>query len=140
MVPDRYIAGISAKSWWLPDPFFLKVFPVFPGRSAVPEPFYLFSGNSEDGVLQIPARLQQQVVQLFETNIKEKEQAAADSADVIRLQLLQLFILLDRNCVQRSRHVPSQKLLLLKKFPAVDRTAFPTGVCRKNTPLLYITP
>lgn len=103
--------------------------------------FTFFSGNSEDGVLQIPARLQPQVVQLFETIIKEKEQAAADSADVIRLQLLQLFILLERSCVQNSRHVPSQKLLLLKNFQQLIEQHFRTWRLPKEyAALLYITP
>ncbi|MFT3823069.1 MAG: helix-turn-helix transcriptional regulator [Chitinophagaceae bacterium] len=104
--------------------------------------FTFFSGNSEDGVVQLPVSLQQPVVKLFENMLQEKQQAAEGYTDLIRLLLLQVFTLVERGCAKDNKYKhPPQKLLLLKNFQQLIEQNYRTlKLPKEYATLLYITP
>lgn len=106
------------------------------------ERFPFFSGNSEDGVCQLPVTAHDETIRLFESMLEEINQGAAMSVDMIRLKLIELFILVDRNCSgAQRRNVPQQKLVLLRNFKQlIDKQFRRIKLPKEYAELLYITP
>ena len=117
-------------------------FKTFLQNPAYLEQFSFFGGSSSKGVCQLPADVQQQAAFLLEAIIKEAEAGVEFSMDVVRLRLLELFILVERSCVrQGKKKAPQQKLLLLKHFQRLIEQNFRSlRLPKAYAELLYITP
>ncbi len=104
--------------------------------------FHFFSGNTEDGVCQLPAAVHQQVVNLFESMLLEVKESKEQNLDMIRLRLLELFITVDRSCTRKKgKNIPPQKLLLLKSYQQLIDKHFRTiKLPKEYAELLYVTP
>lgn len=80
----------------------------YPGR------FSFFNGLSKDGVRQLPVAVQQQAIMLFEDLLKEAASKEDAHLDMIRIRLIEFFILTERNTVpggQKKNTVQKPKLL-----------------------------
>lgn len=106
------------------------------------ERFPFFSGNSRDGVCQLPPAVQEPIRGLFESMLVEVKEVKEQNLDMIRLKLLELFIAVERSCVARKdRAVPSQKLTLLRSFQQlIDRHFRTIKLPKEYAELLYVTP
>lgn len=106
------------------------------------ERFHFFSGNSEDGVCQLPISVQEQVVPLFESMLHEVKEGKEQNLDMIRLRLLELFITVDRSCTAKNgKNIPQQKLLLLRSYQQlIDKHFRSMKLPKEYAELLYITP
>ena len=106
------------------------------------ERFYFFQGNAEDGICQVPAPMQSPVTNLFEAMLTEMEAGKEQNLDMIRLKLLELFIMVDRNCTsKKGKNVPQQKLMLLRHFQHLIDQHFRTiKLPKEYADLLYVTP
>ena len=111
-------------------------------RSDYLEQFSFFSGNIEDQVVNIPDDLLEKVKGLFEQIIQESEQSNNLSADMVRLLLLQIFIVLGRtNFSKQPSEVFSYNYTLLKNFQKlIDQNFRTLRMPKEYAALLYITP
>jgi AraC-like DNA-binding protein len=106
------------------------------------ERFSFFSGVSEEGVCQLPIEVQANVIKLFE-NIKTfSENSRSGDSDMIRLLLLQLFILIENSCTRTAnKPAPQQKLTILRAFRRlIDNHYRSIRLPNEYAGLLYITP
>jgi AraC-like DNA-binding protein len=106
------------------------------------ERFHFFSGSSEDGVCQLPADIHSNVMHLFEVMLQEEANQQEASLEMIRLQLLNLFIVVERSCASaRKKKLPHQKYLLLRNFQQlIDQYYRTIKLPKEYADLLYITP
>jgi AraC-like DNA-binding protein len=106
------------------------------------ERFQFFSGSSEDGVCQLPPAIHHDIIQLFEAMLHEANNKLDSSLDMIRLQLLSLFILVERSCSsERKKKIPQQKYLLIRNFQLlIDQYYRTIKLPKEYADLLYITP
>lgn len=106
------------------------------------EQFPFFKGNTEDGVCQVPVAEQARFVQLFESLLEEVGGKKEHHLDLIRLRLLELFIITDRYCAHKKiRNKPPQKYTLLRHFQQLIDTHFRTiRLPKEYAELLYVTP
>ncbi len=106
------------------------------------ERFHFFRGHSADGVCQLPVDTQGYVMSLFEKMIREVREAKEQSLDLIRLTLLELFIMVERHCSGKiTRNIPPQKLTLLRSFQnIIDRHYRTLKLPKEYADLLYVTP
>jgi AraC family transcriptional regulator, transcriptional activator of pobA len=104
--------------------------------------FPFFSGNSQDGVCQLPVSVHGEVVNLFEDMLKEIRQRSDTSIDMIRLKLLELFVVTERNCAgKRPKKMAPQKATTLRSFQQLIDQHFRTiRLPKEYADLLYITP
>jgi len=104
--------------------------------------FSFFSGYSEANVQQVPPAIQTEVLHIFEALLKEVSGKQQQYMDAICLQLLQLFILLERNTsAKKAKPVPQQKFTLLKSFQQlIDRHYRDIKLPKEYAELLYVTP
>lgn len=104
------------------------------------ERFFFFKG--EAGVCQLPVKEHEQVIHLFESMLSELEEGKELGLDMIRLQLLALFITVERSCKSReSKNIPAQKRTLLRNFQQLIDVYFRTiKLPKEYADLLYITP
>jgi AraC-like DNA-binding protein len=104
--------------------------------------FSFFNGNSKDGVRQLPARIQSQAARLFDVMLEEMNVRTSQYLDVLRLKLLELFILVERNSnVAKTKAAPQQKLLLLRNFEQLINEHYrDIKLPKEYAALLYITP
>lgn len=104
--------------------------------------FPFFSGNSRDGVCQLPAAVQDTITSLFESMLEEAKEVRVPNLDMVRLKLLELFITIDRNCFsKKERSIPPQKLTLLRSFQQlIDRHFRTMKLPKEYAGLLYVTP
>src|ERR1700738_2816399 len=78
------------------------------------ERFTFFSGISEEGVCQLPVEIHGNIIKLFVAMMALPASSRENNFDMIRLLLLQLFILVDNSCTSNSnKSVPQQKQILL---------------------------
>jgi AraC family transcriptional regulator, transcriptional activator of pobA len=105
------------------------------------ERFQFFGGNSEDGVCQLPPAIHHDIIQLFEAILYEATNQLDASVDMIRLKLLNLFILVERSCSsERKKKLPQQKYLLLRNFQQlIDQYYRTIRLPKEYADLLYIT-
>jgi AraC family transcriptional regulator, transcriptional activator of pobA len=106
------------------------------------ERFHFFSGNAQEGVCQLPLPAHEQVINVFESMLREKNEDKEHNQDLIRLRLLELFILVERSCTDKKvKNVPPQKLTLLKNFQQlIDKHFRSIKLPKEYADLLYITP
>lgn len=106
------------------------------------EQFPFFSGVTEDGVCQLPIGVQEPVISCFERMLAEITANDAQNLDMIRLLLLQTFILVHRSCsAGQQKKVPQQKLLLLRNFQqAIEKLYRTVRLPKEYAELLYVTP
>jgi AraC-like DNA-binding protein len=106
------------------------------------ERFSFFSGNSQDGVCQLPLSVHQEVISLFESMLMEINEAKEESLDVIRLKLLELFIKVDRSSSNKKNNsTPRQKMVLLRNYQQLIDKYFRTiRLPKEYAELLYVTP
>ncbi|RPD41980.1 AraC family transcriptional regulator [Chitinophaga barathri] len=104
------------------------------------EHFPFFSGNSKEQVLNIPANGREEVKAVFEQVLKEA--AGANEADMIRVLLLQLFLLVNRVTVKEPKKaVPQQKQLVLRNFrQLINKHYRRLRLPKEYAELMYITP
>lgn len=119
-----------------------SLFTSFLQNSFYLEQFPFFKGHANEGVCQLPAAVQQQVSSLCESMLEEIGQGKEQNLDMIRLRLLELFILVKRSCSGSGRkNIPQQKLLVLRNYQQLIDEHFRTlKLPRQYAELLYITP
>jgi AraC family transcriptional regulator, transcriptional activator of pobA len=104
--------------------------------------FYFFRGRAEDGVCQLPPAVHALVGDLFEAMLREIGQSKEQNLDVIRIKLLELFIIVDRSCTsKKGNNVPQQKLTLLRSFQElIEKHYRDIRLPKEYADLLYVTP
>lgn len=128
---DGYIINFSASFFqsFLLRPDYLDSFP-------------FFTGNIDDEVVNLPQQAQSKVVDLFEQLIQESAQLNKMGMDIIRVLMLQLFILVARESPNSSlTTAPNYNYTLLQSFRKLTDMNFATLKLPKDyAALLYITP
>jgi AraC family transcriptional regulator, transcriptional activator of pobA len=108
------------------------------------ERFHFFGGISEDSVCHVPSEVQGKVTQLFEELLSEAGTGNEKEGDIdmIRLLLMQLFIMVERWCkVDNKKAVPQQKQVQLRNFRRlIDQHYLSIKLPKEYADLLYITP
>jgi AraC family transcriptional regulator, transcriptional activator of pobA len=108
------------------------------------EQFSFFNGNAPDQVMLLDVATQQEIKTLFETLLKEKEQALHLSPLMIASLMLQLFIKVERSSItieQKDSGKTNYNALILRNFQQLIDTNFQTLKLPKDyAALLYITP
>jgi AraC family transcriptional regulator, transcriptional activator of pobA len=106
------------------------------------ERFRFFGGNAADCVCQLPQAIHPQTVALFEAMLAELERGNDQHADMIRLKLLELFIVVERaGTGGNHNHTPQQKHTLLRSFQRlIERHFRSMRLPREYADLLYVTP
>jgi AraC family transcriptional activator of pobA len=107
---------------------------------AYPENFSFFSGDLKDAVIDLPEALYTRITALFEDIIKESESNLAQNADMIRLLMLQVFILTGRLNSSNSGPASYNKTLLKTFQKLVDLNYTSLKLPKDYAELLYITP
>ena len=122
--------------------FTLPFFQSFLLKNEYLDQFPFFSGLIDDAVIQIALSLQQEVISLFENIITESEKPERMGMDMIRILLLQIFILLNRTSIDnKEQQLPAYNYTLLKTFQKLIEKNFATLKLPKDyAELLYITP
>lgn len=102
--------------------------------------FNFFNGNSEDGVYNIPLNIQPQIIKLFESLLEEKQ--GSKNLDLIRILMLELFIRIDRSCInKKNKNISQQKLLTLHHFKQlIEKHYRLIRLPKEYAELMYITP
>ncbi|MGN6394190.1 MAG: AraC family transcriptional regulator [Mucilaginibacter sp.] len=104
--------------------------------------FSFFSGDANDAVINLPGEMAAKVRFLFEDIIKEWETSPAQTTDLMRVLILQLFIQVNRfNGGGINKAPASYNQTLLKNFRKLIETHYKTLKLPKDyAALLYITP
>jgi AraC family transcriptional regulator, transcriptional activator of pobA len=104
--------------------------------------FVFFSGVSEEGVCQVPFKVQEDIIKLFENIVAFSASSRSNDGDMIRLLLLQLFILIENSCTRPAgKSAPQQKLTTLRGFRRLIDTHYRSiRLPNDYASLLYITP
>lgn len=102
--------------------------------------FDFFNGNSEDGVHNIPLNIQPQIRKLFDSLLEEQQ--GSKNMDLIRILMLELFIRIDRCCVnKKTKNISHQKLLTLHHFKQlIEKHYRLIRLPKEYAELMYITP
>lgn len=106
------------------------------------EQFRFFGGVSDEGVCSLPLEVHEPVAQCFEKMLVEVTGNAPQNLDMLRLLLLQVFILVQRSCVAGTpKKIPQQKSLLLRNFQqAIEKLYRTVRLPKEYAELLYVTP
>ncbi|MFL9484617.1 AraC family transcriptional regulator [Chitinophagaceae bacterium LWZ2-11] len=106
------------------------------------ERFNFFSGISEDSVCRIPPENQSKVLSLFEEMIAQFSTGKEVEPDMVKLLLLELFIVVDAGSISNHKKtIPQHKLTLLKSFRRlIDQHYRDIKLPKEYADLLYITP
>lgn len=101
-----------------------------------------FSGITKDAVIDIPAQLQDKIINLFEDLIAESETINPLALDMVKSLMLQLFILVARlNTDVAKTDVPSYNYTLLRSFQKlIEKNYMQLRLPKQYAELLYITP
>jgi AraC family transcriptional activator of pobA len=128
---DGYIINFS-------DSFFQS----FLLNAAYCENFSFFSGDVSKAVIDLPETLHPQIKNLFEDIIKEWESSAVQTTDLLRILMLQVFILVNRyNAAGKNKGPASYSQTLLKSFQKLIELHYKKLKLPKDyAELLYITP
>lgn len=128
--------------------YIINFSPLFFGRyllgADLAAQFSFFNGNAIDQVMVLEGETQQEVEELFESLLQEKEQAKMLSPLMIATFILQLFITVERSIsiVQKESNKPgSYNGLILRNFQQLIDANFRILKLPKDyATLLYITP
>ncbi len=128
---DGYIINFSTE--------FLQSFLL---KTGYVENFAFFSGDLKNAVIDLPKSIRQKVQQLFEEIIAEWESRQLQDADMIRVLMLQIFIIINRlNATDNVKGPESYNQTLLKNFRKLIEANYTTlRLPKEYAELLYITP
>ncbi|MDO1450520.1 helix-turn-helix transcriptional regulator [Rhodocytophaga aerolata] len=106
------------------------------------EQFPFFSGSGEDSVVDLPDNLQPIVLDLFEKLVYESEALQRLSQDMVRVLLLQLFILIGRLNFENPTHQATAfNYTLVRKYQKlVEKNYTSLKLPKEYAELLFITP
>lgn len=106
------------------------------------EQFQFFRGNTEDSICQVLLQEQDRVISLFESMLQEVQEGKEQNLDMIRLRLLELFIIIGRVCSKKKgTNIAKQKLQLLKSYEhLIDKHFRNIKLPKEYAELLYVTP
>lgn len=104
--------------------------------------FPFFSGISEEGVCQLPGDIHQEVTHLLESILVQGANGQKLPTDMLRVLLLQLFMLIDQSmAAHNNKAIPQQKLILLRGFRRLIDTHYrSTRLPKEYADMLYVTP
>lgn len=127
---DGYIINFS-------DSFFKS----FLSRPDYLERFHFFRGISDESICQLPAHAQSTIKERFESLLKTYTNGSNEK-DMLRVLLLELFLLVEQACPARQhKSAPQQKLVLLNNFrKLIDEHYRSLRLPKEYADLLYITP
>ncbi len=102
------------------------------------EQFSFFSGNSKEGVVQLPESVHKEIVKLAESLVQQR---GVKHTDKERLLLLQLLMLVEESISHKGiKAIPQQKQLLLRNFRRLIEAHYKTmRLPNEYADLLYIT-
>ena len=105
------------------------------------EQFSFFNGNANEAVIDVPAALHTDMINLFEKLLRESEGKQRGALDMVRLLLVELFISIGRlSAPNEQKQVSPYNLTLLKSFRNLIETNFRTlKLPKEYAELLYIT-
>jgi len=128
---DGYVVNFSPKFFqsFLLKPDYLEQFP-------------FFSGNANEAVINVEEDLRIKLIGLFEDLLSENVENQRAALDMVRLLLLELFILIGRTVITpQLKQVNPYNLTLLKSFRNLIETNYINNRLPKDyAELLYITP
>ena len=128
---DGYVVNFSPKFFqsFLLKPDYLEQFP-------------FFSGNANEAVINVEENLRIKLIGLFEKLLIETVENQRTTLDMVRLLLLELFILIGRTVITpQSKQASPYNLTLLKNFKNLIETNYINNRLPKYyAELLYITP
>jgi len=103
------------------------------------EKFSFFDGQSEDSVCQLPLSARETIHQLFQQML---EQPASADRDLLRVLLLQVFLLVREHCAKKpAQSLPRHKQTLLANFRSLINQYYKTiRLPKEYAELLYVTP
>jgi AraC family transcriptional activator of pobA len=106
------------------------------------EQFSFFSGNADEAVIDIEENLRIKIISLFEKLLSETTENQRTALDMVRLLLLELFILIGRTTITpQLKQASPYNLTLLKNFKNLIETNYINNRLPKDyAGLLYITP
>jgi AraC family transcriptional activator of pobA len=106
------------------------------------ERFSFFRGTAAAGVRQIAPGDQGKVKEVFEEMLQEVSSAKGWYLDMVRIKLMELFIIVERSDRSReTKAIPSHKLTLLRNFQQLIDQYFRTiKLPKEYADLLYVTP
>jgi AraC family transcriptional activator of pobA len=122
--------------------FSTAFFQTFLLNAAYTENFSFFGGDLKDSVINLPGAMHNEIYALFEEIISEWQNTAALSADMLRVLIIRLFILVHRlNTRAGSKGPLSYNQTLLKNFQKLIEANYTRLKLPKDyAELLYITP
>lgn len=105
------------------------------------ERFSFFSGIANSQVVSVPKEKQSQLLHLFETIVSEGTSNLALKNDMVRLALIQLFILVDRTTETSNALKPNYNSIMLRNFQKLVDLHYRENTLPKNyAAMLYVTP
>jgi len=106
------------------------------------ERFHFFSGVSKEGVCQLPVAVHEKVTGLFEEILGQASADKGGEIDMIRLLLMQIFLIVENSCKADNKiSVPQQKQVLLRNFRRlIDQHYLSIRLPKEYADLLYVTP
>jgi len=107
-----------------------------------PENLSFFSGDLNNAVIELPKEVQPNILRLFEDIIKETEKEYSLKEDMLRVLMIQLFILINRLTVATNQKgAASYNQILLKNFQKLIEVHYKDLKLPKDyAELLYVTP
>ena len=104
--------------------------------------FSFFSGDAEAGVCQVVPQLLPKVIALFQDVMEENMKAGSLSEDLVRLRLLEIFIMIERYCpAKKLLNKPPLKMALFRNFQKlIERHYRILKLPKEYAQLLYVTP
>jgi AraC-like DNA-binding protein len=104
--------------------------------------FSFFSGDTGHAVIDLPDKQQQIVLDLFKKLLAEYEEKQPSALDMIRVLLLQLFIVVNRlSSPQASKQASPYNLTLLQNYQQlIEKNYLSLRLPKEYAALLYITP
>jgi len=128
---DGYVVNFSPKFFqsFLLKPDYLEQFP-------------FFSGNANEAVINVEENLRIKLIGIFEKLLSETVENQRTTLDMVRLLLLELFILIGRTVITpQLKQTSPYNLTLLKNFKNLIETNYINNRLPKDyAELLYITP
>jgi len=120
--------------------FSSSFFNTFLLNASYAENFSFFGGDVKEAVIDLPEALHARIVALFEEIIKESENSGPQNADMVRLLMLQVFILTGRLSSNNIGPASYNKTLLKTFQKLVDLNYTSLKLPKDYAELLYITP
>lgn len=128
---DGYVVNFSPKFFqsFLLKPDYLEQFP-------------FFSGNANEAVINVQENLRIKIIGLFEKLLSESIENQRTALDMVRLLLLEVFILIGRTVITpQLKQTSPYNLTLLKNFKNLIESNYINNRLPKDyAELLYITP